>query len=287
MTYIHVMDYSCLIELSNAEFLSFREKYSLLKEYGTAESIFRASYNELYEKAILTPSKINKLIRIEHGKGPQLELESAGIKLCSIFDKEYPRQLLSLYSPPIMLYYKGKLPKQTCISIVGSRRTTANGRQNAFASAELLAGFGYCIVSGMARGIDSCAHLGALERGTTAAILGNGLNICYPPENEFLMKCIEDKGCVISEFPTDKKPSRYTFPARNRIISGLSEAVIVVEAAKKSGSLITADFALEQGKDVLVFENKSSELSEGTDSLISEGAYPLASVSVLKDIYGS
>jgi len=287
MPYIYCMDYSSLIALSNAEFLSFREKYLLLNEYGTAESIFMASYKDLCERAKLNLFKIDKLIRIEPIKESQLELESTGIKLCSIFEKEYPRQLLNIYSPPIMLYYKGKLPEQSCISIVGSRRTTTSGRQNAFASAELLAGLGYCIVSGMARGIDSCVHLGALEKGMTAAILGNGLNICYPPENKFLMKCIEDNGCLISEFSPDKKPNRYTFPARNRIISGLSEAVIVVEAAKKSGSLITADFALEQGKDVLVFVNKESELSEGTDSLISEGAYPLENVSVLKDIYGS
>ncbi len=279
------MDYSNLIALSDADFLSFREKYILLKTFGCAEKIFSSSYNDIYEKAMVKPYKIRRLLEIKPKIDKQMEIESKGIKLCCIKDKEYPQNLLNLYSPPILLYYRGIIPKEKCISIVGSRVTTARGRINAFASGELLSGLGYCIVSGLARGIDSCAHFGALEKGTTAAILGCGINVCYPSENRHLMNLIEEKGCVISEFSPDKKPSRYTFPARNRIISGLSETVIVVEAAKKSGSLITADFALEQGKDVMAFINNRSVLSEGTDSLIADGAYPLKNVDVLKAIY--
>lgn len=279
------MDYSYFIALSNADFLSFHEKYLLIMEFGSPERIFKTSYAELAGKHIISGDKIQRLARVVPDNKVSNLLHNKGIKLCCVHDSEYPRQLLEIYSPPILLYYFGRIPKKQCIAIVGSRKTTKEGRMNAFASAELLSGSGYCIISGLARGIDSCAHLGALEKGTTAAILGSGIDICYPPENKYLMERIKDNGCIISEFAPGKKPSRYTFPARNRIISGMSKAVIIVEAARKSGSLITSDFALEQGRDVLVFQNKKSTLSEGSDSLIEEGAIPLEDVNSLRTVF--
>ena len=152
---------------------------------------------------------------------------------------------------------------------------TAQGRLNAFEISYELACRGFNIVSGMARGIDSCAHYGALQGGKTTAILGCGIDICYPPENKELKSMIARDGCVISEFPPGRNPNRLTFPARNRIISGMSEALIVVEAAKKSGALITADFAADQGREVFAFAYPEDSPSAGTKSLISDGAYPI------------
>ncbi len=272
------MKYLYWLALSNAEYLSFKEKFNLIKAFGGAEGVFNADYKEIYDKEIINRHKIDRIVKTEINNKMHRQIETDGIKLCCIDDIDYPVNLKNIYAPPVLIYYRGILPVKSCIAIVGSRKTTADGRRNSFDLAKKLAEKGFCIVSGMARGIDSCAHLGAMENGTTAAILGSGLKECYPAENKEMMNRIERNGCVISEFPPGKKPSKYTFPARNRIISGLSDAVIVVEAAKKSGALITADFAIEQGRDVYAFKNSISELSKGTDSLLEEGAYPISDI---------
>ena len=176
---------------------------------------------------------------------------------------------------------KTERTKTPCAAIVGSRRYTIYGRQTALMIGKMLAGRGITVVSGMAKGIDSFAHQGALSKqeGKTIAVLGTAIGKPYPASNAALMEEIEEKGLVISEYPPDFPGSQYGFPARNRIISGLSKSVIVVEAGLKSGSLITAQIAGDQGKTVFAVPgNINSQFSIGTNLLIRDGAYPLVVV---------
>ena len=203
-------------------------------------------------------------------------IEKKHIRLISIFDKAYPFNLKNISSPPILLYLKGSFQPEDVfsIAIVGSRRTSWYGRHTAEKLAGELASRGITVISGLARGIDSAGHRGALKAGgKTIAVLGSGIDVIYPPENKSLAKEIEESGAVISEFPVATLPLKRNFPRRNRIISGLSLGVIVVEAAQKSGSLITADFALEQGREVFAVPGKvDSYTSKGTHNLIKQGA---------------
>ena len=196
---------------------------------------------------------------------------------------EYPDSLREIQGSPRELYCIGdiSLLKTPCAAIVGSRRYTIYGRQTALMIGKMLAGRGITVVSGMAKGIDSFAHQGALSKqeGKTIAVLGTAIGKPYPASNAALMEEIEEKGLVISEYPPDFPGSQYGFPARNRIISGLSKSVIVVEAGLKSGSLITAQIAGDQGKTVFAVPgNINSQFSTGTNLLIRDGAYPLVVV---------
>lgn len=187
-------------------------------------------------------------------------MEKAKISIISILDKDYPSILREIYSPPIFLYIKGNsaILKDKCISIVGCRDCSDYGKNIAENLAYNLAKHNLCIVSGLAKGIDEYSHLGAIyAKGKTIAVLGSGINIIYPKENCYLAnKILNNNGLIISEFPINFNPNKLSFPARNRIISGLSFGVIVVEAKKKSGSLITVDFALEQGREVFAVPRK-------------------------------
>ncbi|UCB57420.1 MAG: DNA-processing protein DprA [Candidatus Omnitrophota bacterium] len=198
------------------------------------------------------------------------------IKTLSLNDKEYPANLRYIYSPPLALYVKGNILAEDSIAlaIVGSRKASYYGLKNAESLGFKLASQGITIISGLARGIDTAAHRGALAAGgRTIAVLGSGLNIIYPRQNKGLAEEISKNGAVISEYAQDTPPLRQNFPRRNRIISGLSLGVVVVEAAKRSGALITADFALEQGREVFALPGKiDSFTSAGTHELIKDGA---------------
>ena len=196
------------------------------------------------------------------------------IRLLSYWHSDYPPLLREIHDPPALLYLRGKLPDQDCFSIVGSRRASAAGRNLTRELAMQLARHDICIVSGLARGIDSAAHRGALAAGTpTIAVLGCGIDRIYPPENARLHGEIVETGAVLSECPPGAPPLAGHFPARNRIISGLSRGVLIVEAAEKSGSLITGDFALEQGRELFAMPGAaSSPTSRGTNRLLKEGA---------------
>jgi len=203
-------------------------------------------------------------------------IEKFNIKIITMRDDDYPENLKSIYDPPIVLYVKGNLEKfdNLALAIVGSRRCTQYGLNTAERIGEFLSFHGITVVSGMARGIDTAAHKGTLKNnGTTVAVLGNGLATVYPTENKQLAEKITENGALVSEFPMETPPNKWNFPRRNRIISGLSKAVVVVEAAKKSGALITVDFALEQGREVFAVPGRAQALSSGgTNSLIREGA---------------
>ncbi len=203
-------------------------------------------------------------------------IKKYNVDIVTVDEARYPENLKHIYNPPPVLYVKGNLIPEDYynIAIVGSRRASLYGRETAEKLARQLSASGFTVTSGMARGIDTSAHTGVLKvAGRTIAVLGCGINIVYPPENKNLMDKIADSGAVISEFPINTTPQRYNFPIRNRIISGLSLGVVIVEAAQKSGALITASFALEQGREVFSVPGKIGvPTSRGTLGLIKEGA---------------
>lgn len=202
----------------------------------------------------------------------------------------FPDRLLVIKNCPKQLYYIGDLEilKQPCVAVVGSRSTNAYGRATAEAICRQLAGRGVTIISGLARGIDTCAHKATMDvNGKTIAVLGCGLDVCYPPENKQLMKDIGHKGLLLSEYEVGTKAEKYNFPNRNRIISGLSEITVVVQAKNRSGSLITAELAAEQGREVMAVPgNIDSQYNLGTNKLIKEGATPIISVSDILEVLG-
>lgn len=198
------------------------------------------------------------------------------VKIITQDNSEYPLNLKYIPDPPTVLYVKGELLEEDnlAIAIVGSRRASIYGLNSAEKFAYNLSEKGFTIISGMARGIDTYAHKGALKRkGRTLAVIGSGFNQLYPPENKKLAQEISQNGAIISEFPFDMQPLPANFPQRNRVISGLSLGVLVVEAARNSGALITADFALEQGREVFALPGEVDSLNSfGTNSLIKQGA---------------
>ena len=193
---------------------------------------------------------------------------------CFIHNEEIPSYLSELEDPPAGLYCLGEIPPLPCISIVGTRIPSSYGKKYARELARDLASAGVCVVSGMARGIDTEAHLGALEAGgKTLAFLGSGLDVIYPPENLGLYQKIISSGAVLSEFPLGKKADRRTFPMRNRLVAGVSLGVVVIESAKAGGSMITARFAAEQGRTVFALPGRIDHAeSAGCLSLIRDGA---------------
>lgn len=202
-------------------------------------------------------------------------LNKKGYYVLTKEDKRYPEYLREIFDPPLVLYCAGKADvlDGPAVSVVGARKPSPYGRAVAEKLARDLSSKGLAIVSGLARGIDSIAHWGALKGGKTIAVLGSGLNKIYPRENRHLFEKIVIDGMVLSEFPLDSPPLGYHFPLRNRIISGLSLAAVVIEATRKSGALITARLALEQNREVMAVPGSiSSDLSLGTNWLIKNGA---------------
>ena len=218
------------------------------------------------------------------------KLDEAKANFISFQDEAYPSILKNLYDPPIGLYQKGGFmfrADQPTIAIVGSRNTTLYGLRVARQFAQRLASMGFCIVSGLARGVDTAAHEGALEaNGDTVAVLGNGMDIIYPPENLDLYRSIAEKGAILSEFCFGRRADRQTFPMRNRIVSGLSDGVLVVESDVNGGSMITARFAIEQNRQVYAIPGRIDQAtSKGCHRLIKEGAILTTSIEdILEDL---
>ena len=213
----------------------------------------------------------------------QINLKKDKIKTIILGDENYPEKLKYIYGNPQRLYVLGneKLLNEKSIAIIGCREATRYGLKNAYKFAYELAKRGICIISGFARGIDTYAHKGAVAvKGKTIAVLGCGLDIVYPSENiELYKQIIVNNGAIITEYPIGIKPEKHHFPTRNRIISGLSDGVLVVEAKKRSGTMITVEHALEQGKNVYAIPgNITSDNSYGTNELIKEGAIPVTNI---------
>lgn len=211
----------------------------------------------------------------------QQRMATSGIRFVDRWAPDYPASLTELYDPPIGLYWKGEyVVERPCVAIVGTRRATLYGRKVAKRFGAELARAGFCVVSGMARGTDTAAHEGALEAGgPTIAVFGCGMDIIYPPENLELSREITGKGALLSEFPFGRRADRQTFPMRNRVVAGLCEAVIVVESAAAGGSMITARFAGEQGRQLMAVPGRIDQSSsDGCHQLIRDGATMVTSV---------
>lgn len=265
----------------------------LFNHFKSARAVYEAPAKDLTGLFKIPESKAE--ILIAHRMHWRLAKEwddflSSGIGFVSIGEEAYPDILRDIYDPPYALFYIGSLPEAGANSaaIVGARMCTPYGREAAFRMGANFARAGIEVISGLAKGVDSCGHRGALsEGGKTYGVLGCGVNVVYPPENEELYTQIAKTGGIISEFPPDSPPVAKGFPMRNRIISGLSKAVYVVEAREKSGSLITADLALEQGRDVYALPGRITDpLSSGCNKLIRQGAGIITSVEEVASDFG-
>lgn len=251
---------------------------ALIDHFGTLETVFSASPAELQAVPGITKKAAAGIAAFRDWdivNRKLEEVEKAGINIVTYLDKLYPPKLLEIYDRPPLLYVKGTLKKnEVNIAIVGSRLASTYGKYTTEKISRELALQGATVVSGLARGIDSAAHRGALTaKARTIAVLGSGLDIIYPPENKKLFAAICEMGAVVSEFPPGTPPRACNFPARNRIISGMSYGVVVIEAGEKSGSLITARLAVEQGREVFAVPGSIDATgSRGTNKLIKQGA---------------
>ncbi len=277
-------DLKFLLALSFIEDIGPVTTGRLLSAFHTPEAIFSSGFSELTSVGEISPLIARRIKEFNAWDRIEREMENAerhNIRIVTLFDKEYPEQLSHLDNAPSILYAKGDLigEDRFALAMVGSRDMSGYGRKIAADLSYELASSGLTIVSGMARGIDTVSHSGALKAGgRSIAVLGCGLDICYPSENKELMSAISRSGCVISEFPLGTAPLRENFPRRNRLISGLSLGVLVVEATARSGSLITVKFALEQGKEIFAVPgNITSDRARGTNGLIKNGAKPVQS----------
>lgn len=259
--------------------LSERKLLALWKSCGTFEKAWNAEVRDL-KKAGFDRSEVESFFRKREELNPEetlKELKENGCSLLTLEDGDYPELLQEIPLPPPVLFFKGKPLKDYSflVGIVGTRRPTAYGRSLARELGRELSKAGVGVVSGLARGIDAEAHYGALEgEGKTIAVLGCGVDVIYPFSNAKLYKLISEEGTVLSEFPLGTSPHSFNFPQRNRIISGLSRGVVVVEAGERSGALITAHFALEQNREVFALPGSvKSKMSKGPHKLIKEGAY--------------
>ncbi len=272
-------------------FLGPRRITALAEHFASPRKAWEASEEELRSVESLH-SFAGRLVREREKLDPELEwerLEKSGLNCLGVDSSAYPPLLRQLSCPPPVLYCRGHLDLEDspAVAIVGSRRSTFYGKEVAHRLAGELSSAGVSIISGMALGIDTAAHRGCLDHnGYTVAVLGCGLDHCYPPGNSDLMEQIAAAGAVISEFPLGTKPLPGHFPQRNRIISGISLGTVVVEATAKSGSLITADMALEQNREVFAVPgNIGSPYSRGCHQLIKEGAHLVESAAdILKEI---
>lgn len=264
--------------------LSAAVKKSIITNFESLEEIWIYAMSD---SVSFTNSRIKRSLK-EAWKEEELKIiyqkiSSNHISVISYYDDEYPTRLKNYDDAPVVLYYKGdirKLNQHKSAAIVGSRACTYYGKSVTKYISSELSKKNISIISGMAKGIDSEAHKECLNnQGFTCAVLGSGVDVIYPSENKQLYEHIEDTGCIISEFLPGSKPLSYNFPIRNRIISELSDLIIVVEAGAKSGSLITANLAIDQGKDVIVVPGPIfSEQSKGTNKLIQDGACPFVDI---------
>ena len=267
------------LALSFIDGLGAKGCLSLIRKFHSPDMVFNASIRDLEKVGGLKPKVIKQLKEGNQSARVKKEIELMSkhrVTLVSFLDENYPSHLLNIYDPPPFLYVKGELKKEdkVAIAVVGSRFASHYGKLTTETISRDLALGGVTVVSGLARGVDTSAHRGALSaKGRTIAVLGCGIDVDYPVENKKLKEEIALSGALISEFPISTPPVSLNFPIRNRIISGLSLGVVVVEASHRSGSLITARLALEQGRDVFAVPGSIDSLrSRGTHRLIKEGA---------------
>lgn len=265
----------------------------LITHFGSIDYALSAPPAALAQITGIGSKTAQSIAKTRHNFNPKKELQLAeklGVSIINLLDPRYPKPLKSIPDPPPVLYLKGSLTPadNLAVAIVGSRRCSLYGKEQASRLAHLLASAGFTIVSGMARGIDTAAHQGALSAsGRTIAVAGSGLANTFPPENKQLAELITNSGAYISELPLNFEPLAENFPPRNRIIAGLSLATIVVEAGLRSGALITANAALEYNREVMAVPGKiDSPLSKGSHQLIKQGAKLIDSLEDIMDALG-
>jgi DNA processing protein len=259
--------------------LASRLSARLLRKFGAPDAVFRASLPEI-ESCHLPAPVVQAIVKKESFKRAEKELDGARkIANCSLLnwtEPEYPRNLLQIYDPPVLLYVRGdpQVLNLPSLSIVGTRRPTLYGTQMAQRLGRELAARGLVVVSGMARGIDAIGHQGAMDaQGRAIGVLGTGIDVCYPKENKKLYEKVLERGAIISEFPLRTHPAPENFPVRNRIVAGMPLGVVVIEGAQYSGSLITARLAMEFGREVFgVPGNATQPVSFAPNLLIKQGA---------------
>lgn len=274
-----------LLHLSLIQGVGPKTILSLVNILGSTEKVLNATSEELEKVGELSTKLRDSLIKKRLGCPLERELEliqEYGCQIITYYDTSYPSLLKEIDPPPLLLYVRGELKPEDSlgIAIVGSREAKDYGRRVSYQLAHQLANRGLTVVSGFAKGIDTCAHRGALEAGgRTIAVMGNGLSLIYPAGNRDLVEKVVESGALISEFPMGMKPRAENFPRRNRIISGLTLGTVVVEASNRSGALITARLASEQGREVFAVPGEIfSELSTGTHRLIDDGAKLISTV---------
>jgi DNA processing protein len=257
----------------------------LLERFGDAETAWRAAPVDL-ARAGLGSKMIERLVALREKVDLSRiweQIQAKGIQVLTWMDEAYPQRLKEIEQPPPVLYLRGELTPEDswAVAIVGTRRITPYGRQVTEEIASFLAANGITVVSGLARGVDALAHSASLKAGgRTLAVLGSGVDKIYPPENRALAEKIFEHGAVLSDYAPGTPPESSNFPPRNRIISGLSMAVVVIEAGETSGALITAEFAAEQGREIFAVPgNILAPQSKGTNKLIQQGAIPLLNAS--------
>ena len=271
--------------LARIDGISIRKKLEILEYFKTAKDFFYASISEVRTFCEKNRINVKNILDVKNETIIEKyinELYKHNINFICQNNKSYPTLLKNIPDAPLGLHIIGDMPDDTYnkVGLIGARKCTQYGAMNAYKFGKELGQNNVVVVSGMALGIDSMAHKGALDgNGKTIAVLGCGLDIVYPPSNKGLRDEIINNGCIISEYPIGTPPYPANFPTRNRIISGISDAILVVESAKKSGTLITVGQALEQGRDVFAIPgNINSVMSEGTNNLIKDCAFPVTNV---------
>jgi len=265
------------VALNMVEGMKPAQRAALLRAYEAPDRILRMTEMELSAVPEIKPELAYRIVRFDLRQAEEeiSRARSAGVQIVCLNDPDYPELLTQIPDPPLVLYVRGELlRKEPTVALVGSRKATPYGLNVTRTLARDLGTAGVTIVSGLARGVDAHAHRAALESGArTIAVLGSGIDVIYPSEHKPLSEKIIQQGAVVSELPMGSAPNRENFPIRNRIISGLSLGVVVVEASDKSGSLITARMAMEQGREVLAVPGSIfNESSKGCHALIKDGA---------------
>lgn len=282
-------DFKYIYFLSKADGLGSVRIKKLLDKFGEAKSVFEASEKELISVEGINLKTARPVLNLRKDSDKlekdfallEKKMEKMGMGAVTINDRDYPHLLKKIYDPPAILYFRGKLSSEilknrldNCIGIVGTRNPSEYGKKVCGQFSCELANIGITVVSGFARGIDTIAHRTVLanKNGKTAAVFGNGIDVIYPPENKKLYDMMVDEGLLLSEFEMSAKPDSMNFPRRNRIISGLSLGLVVIESGKEGGALITARCALDQGREVYAVPGDiNSKNSKGTNDLIKNG----------------
>jgi DNA processing protein len=268
---------TALVALSRLRGLSNIDRRGIVERHGEVAPIFRGEVR-LDDRA--TREKVRAYRDFEAIERELERLERMKVRVLTIGDGDYPGMLRNIPDPPIVLYRKGSfIPPETTLAVVGTRNATFEDMHLAETVSATVSTLGITVVSGLARGIDTCAHRGALKgKGKTVAVIGSGMDICYPAENRALYAAVAEEGAIFSEYGLGEPPLRHHFPERNRIIAGLARAILVVEASMKSGALITARLGLDYGREVMAVPGSPfTEGHAGTNALIKDGARLVAS----------